>query len=652
VKPGLRATAVVVFLGTLAGALAACGGPRESDFPMTLGPSPTAPPPVTATPLPPPPKTLIVCLAEEPSSLYLYGDGGPSASRVLEAIYDGPIDLLNYVHQPVILEALPNLGQDGASIQPVTAVSGDIYLNPSTGLPENLKPGKPYVPAGCEQTSCLRTFQGGEVEMDQMQAVFRLLPGILWSDGEPVKASDSVFSYKLDGEGATPSFKYLFDRTASYVALDDLSVEWTGIPGFLDPEYQGNFWSPLPEHALGQLSAEAMLLDPSANRSPLGWGPYRLVEWTQGRDIELERNPRYFRGDEGLPAFDRLLFRFVGEGPTSAVQQVLTGECDILDDSLLLDSAGQGWPAPSLLATLESQEQQGDLAMTVGPSSLVTRLDFNLAPIDRTSRPAAFDRRVRLAVADCLDLQRFNLEVYGGLGGIPVDGLPPGHPLARPEAEAGTRGAEQAAEALTAAGWIDSDGDPSTPRSWGGGLGIPPGTPLSFALTAPSGEAGEAIARALGPQLAECGIGLELASAATGEMLAPWPDGPVFGRLFETVVWSWPTLLRPVCEAYASWEIPGAAQPLGINAGAFQLPAYDEACRRVQLSWPGGPAEMAAAGEVLGQWAVERPGVPLGSPPRLAVHAPQVCGLAPDATARSLLWNLEELGEGEACLAP
>ena len=249
-KPGLRDTAVVLILGTLAGALAACGGPRQSDFPMTLGPSPTAPPPATATPLPPPPKTLIVCLAEEPSSLYLYGDGGPSASRVLEAIYDGPIDLLSYAYQPVILEALPNLGQGSASIQPVTAVSGDIYLNPSTGLPENLKPGKPYVPAGCEQTSCLRTFQGGEVEMDQMQAVFRLLPGILWSDGETVKASDSVFSYKLDGEVATPSFKYLFDRTASYVALDDLSVEWTGIPGFIDPEYQGNFWSPLPEHAL------------------------------------------------------------------------------------------------------------------------------------------------------------------------------------------------------------------------------------------------------------------------------------------------------------------------------------------------------------------------------------------------------------------
>ncbi|MDG4813755.1 ABC transporter substrate-binding protein, partial [Hydrogenovibrio sp. 3SP14C1] len=40
-------------------------------------------------------------------------------------------------------------------------------------------------------------------------------------------------------------------------------------------------------------------------RQPLGSGPYRMVEWQEGEQLIVERNP-YFYGP--APAFERLVF--------------------------------------------------------------------------------------------------------------------------------------------------------------------------------------------------------------------------------------------------------------------------------------------------------------------------------------------------------
>ena len=45
----------------------------------------------------------------------------------------------------------------------------------------------------------------------------------------------------------------------------------------------------------------------------MGWGPYTVKEWVKGDHIELEKNPLYFRAGEGLPAFDKLIYRFLGQ---------------------------------------------------------------------------------------------------------------------------------------------------------------------------------------------------------------------------------------------------------------------------------------------------------------------------------------------------
>ena len=641
-----RSLGLVLFGLGCAWVAVGCQGTSPEDFPLTLGPSPTAAPATTPTPLPPPPEMLVICLAQEPTSLYRYADNRLASEVVLQAIYDGPIDFLDFEHRPVILEKVPSLAEGDAAIATATLASGDIYWNPMTQLPENLRPGKTYIPSGCQDADCLRSFQGGEVQMDQLTADFRLLPGLQWSDGAPLTAADSVLSYELDGARDTPSLKYLYDRTESYAALDERTVRWTGIPGFLDAEYAGNFWSPLPSHLLGELTAAEVLAQEQANRAPVGWGPYQIKEWVSGEHILLEKNPSYFRAEEGLPAFDQLLIRFVPAGATAGVQQLLTSECDVLDEAILHDEDEH--VAPSLLDTLTGYADEGRLALATSTGALVTRLDFNLTPTGIADRLPASDRRVREAVDLCLDREALIADLFAGLGGMPIDGLPPKHPLAATGLPP-SHDPALAIETLTEAGWLDSDADPATPRKWSGGVGIPAGTALAFKLTVARGEAGRALGEAVQQQLSACGIGIEVMETSAETLAEPWPDGPVFGRTFDAVLWSWPTLATPMCESYATWEIPGQAQPLGINATGFSQPGYDAECRALLISRPEGERRQQAIGAVEEVLRVDRPGVALVTPPRVVAHAVDLCGVAPNASALTSLWNLEAIRRAPAC---
>ncbi|HNB54390.1 MAG TPA: ABC transporter substrate-binding protein, partial [Anaerolineales bacterium] len=260
--------------------LAACTAPTPhptaSPFPTSTQTT-TPPPPVeiiiTATPEPTAtalPRTLTICMGAEPDTLYKYGGSMLASANVLEAIYDGPIDTNGYSFQPIILEKIPSLADGDAVIQPVTVSAGDTVLD-ADGNPVPLAAGVVFRPSGCRADDCEQTYAGGEVEMDQLSARFTLLEGLNWSDGEPLTAQDSVYSFELAGDPETPVSTFDIERTASYTALDEQTVQWVGVPGFLDATYQTNFWHPLPEHIYSEYSAAELLEDDISARTPLGW---------------------------------------------------------------------------------------------------------------------------------------------------------------------------------------------------------------------------------------------------------------------------------------------------------------------------------------------------------------------------------------------
>lgn len=611
-------------------AAAACSAP-VLDVPFGQGAAATSTPqPVIPTP-PPPPSMLVVCLAEEPNTLYLYDSPNASARTLLPALYDGPIDILGYRPTPVILDALPSIEAGTVRLEPVSISSGDLYFNPETMLPETMAPGKPFLPSGCTSTDCVRRFEGGQTQIDRMVVEFRLLPDLVWSDGEPLTAHDSVFSFDLQADPRTPGLKDQVNRTTSYEAVDDLTVRWTGIPGFFDVEFATNFWTPLPRHVLDGLDPSELPGHEAARTTPLGWGPYAIERWTPGESIDFVANPNYRRAGEGAPGFERLHVRFVGRDPGAALQQILTGECDVLEESLV---------GIENLDTLRDLAAQDRLRWQSAPGSLLERLDFAVAPAD--DRPAILaDVGVRRALAACIDRQGLIDSLLGAGFAGPAGFLPGGHPLAASESLPAYDPVAGAA-ALTELGWIDHDQDPQTPRVAQGAPDVAGGTELVLSLLTTPDDLHQRIAAAIADGLSGCGARVRIEALDPAVVYAPWPDGPAFGRRFDLVVWPWLQWLATSCEVFTSAEIASDDNPEGSNASGYREAVFDEACRQAQIGPVGGEETSLAVGRTQSLLAEALPALPLFYRPRFAVSAPGICGLEVDATA-PLLWNLEDL---------
>ncbi len=251
-----------------------------------------------------------VCLGTEPSTpVHLRRSFTRPMERARGSVH-GPIDRVGYIDQPVILSQVPSTENGDVISAPAAVKRGQMVLNADGNLTA-LGTGTSVLPAGCTDPGCQVTWDGtSPLEMDQQRITFRLLDGITWSDGEPLTADDSVFSFELASDPATPVNQMAIDRTESYTAIDDKTVVWTGIPGYRTDEPAVYFFIPQPRHAWGQISAADLLTAEQSSRKPLA-GAQHHRRLGRGEKITLTRNPNYFRAGEGLPHFDRLTYRFL-----------------------------------------------------------------------------------------------------------------------------------------------------------------------------------------------------------------------------------------------------------------------------------------------------------------------------------------------------
>ena len=608
----------------------------------TSAPSPA--PSLTPTPSP---RSLVVCLGQEPVTLYPYGRGSTTMWTVLEAIYDGPIDQRSYSSQPVILEKLPSLKDGDAALQKVTVSAGDTVIDAQGDL-AILAKGVRVNPSGCRSADCAQTYDGqSPLEMDQMTARFKLLPNLTWSDGQPLKASDSVYSFHLASDPSTPVSKYLVDRTVAYQQVDDLSVEWTGLPGYLDASYATFFWMPLPEHLWGSLKPADLLTDPAASRSPVGWGPYVVKEWTPGDHILLTKNPHYFRAAEGLPKFDALDIRFIGTNSAGNVNALLSGECDLVDQSAGLEEQ---------LSALAQLEKAGKIKAAYAAGPEWEHLDFGIKPASYDDgysqaagdRPDFFgDPRMRAAVAYCLDRQSLVKNLLLGHSTVPDSFLPPEHPAHASNLPAYAYDPAKGRQLLDEIGWKDVGGGLARPRVSQGVAGVQDGTPLAVTYHTTQAALRSQVSAALKANLQQCGFQVEVKPLTPGELFAPGEQSPLFGRQFDLAEFSWQAGVRPACFLYMSSRIPTSQNHwVGENISGYADPAYDAACQTAMQVLPGDEGYLAAQAAVQEMFAKALPVIPLYLNVRAVAMRPDFCAFQFDPTARSELWNLESLDYG------
>lgn len=566
-------------------------------------------------------KELIICMGQEPDTLYPYGSSMLASTAVQHAIFENNMTTLSFAYQAQGLEKIPNLADGDARINSIEVRSGDIVVAADGNL-VIVEPG--IVLTSSEGESV--TFDGTPIIMEQMVVDFTMKPRI-WSDGVPVTAQDSVYSYDLVADPATPQSKFTINRTASYQATGSLTTRWTGIPGFYDSTYFTNFWQPLPEHLWRSYTAAELLDAEASSRLPVGDGPFAIQEWVPGAHIRLVPNEFYYQ--EGLPYLDSVTYKFIPD-TNQLISQLLNGECDIgTQDALGTDHS------PFLLEA----ESNGLLIPYFQTGTVWEHIDFgiNSEPAYAASRPDWYeDVRVRRAITMCTNRQSMVDEIMFGRSEVIHSYIPSDHPLYATGLTEWPYDVNAANALLDEAGFLDSDGD---------GVREEPVTKRPFAptlITTLENEMRKQLTQQFRENLLACGINVQLDYVLSSELYAA--EGPLFGRRFDLSEFAWGTGVQPPCEFYLSSEIPTAENDwAGQNNTGFVSGAFDAACLQARGNLPGTEAYRTGHAEAQRIFSEQLPVLPLFLRLKVAAARPDVLNFGVDPTQNSELYNLYEL---------
>ncbi len=589
----------------------------------------------TSIPTPSQEKVLSVCLGYEPTSLFIYGDLSRSANIIRQAIYDGPVDQVDFQLSSPLLAELPSQENGLVTVAPVEVFPGDQIVDAKGNL-TILTSGVEYRSSGCLYPECWQVYQGQDpVIMDQVEIKFILESSLRWSDGAPLTALDSVFSYQVAQElyGSAGPRKLRF--TAKYEKIDDQTTLWSGTPGYLGIyEYTEYFFTPLPEHSLGKLSGSQILSTENITQQLLGWGPYRITEWVRGDHITLHKNELYALSGGGLPAYDALVYRFVNDGE-EALAAFSSGECEIVLNE------------PDLfryLPELKTMKEEGDVELSYYDGSAWEQISFGVNSLDNKHNLVS-DPITRAAIAQCINREEISAS-RGDAGSIINSFYHREDPRSNLNIAVITYQPQEAGENLKEIGWIDHDHDLKTPRIAAGVENVTDGTPFQLSLLVTGVDEVPPTATMIKDQLNACGIEVLIESLLAAELLAPGPDGPIFGRHFDLALFAWSGGNYHLCKIFQTDEIAGLYPSFpkgwgGANAPGYSVSSYDGACDILTTSLPDSPEALDALAAVQTIFREDLPVLPLFFRQEMILSNSILAGF--QSGNYSPFWNIEEI---------
>lgn len=609
----------------------------------------TETPIASATPLPvstPQPNTSLIniCLGQEPNTLYPFAELNAPAKSVLAAIYDGPIDTIDYEYQPVVLTQLPSLENGDAQIVRTT-VQPQSQIVDAEGNLTTLVVGVKVKPSECRSDDCIITYDGtNTIEMDQMIVTFRMREDLTWADGTPVVADDSIYAFQIQAD--TNFNSYLIDRTQIYEAADTHVLQWFGVPGYIDPTYFANFWQPAPKHVWSEFSADELSEIDVASRTPLGWGPYMVKEWIPNDHLTLMKNPYYFRVGDGFPKIDEVNFRFISD-PDVALSELIAGRCDILDPSINLDNH------VGLLQEMQVAEEAQTFVTT---GMTIEWLGLGITPasydngynISQDRQNIFADTYTRQAIAYCSNRRAVVENVLFGYTNVPTSYVPANHPAFDSNITEIPFDPEIGISLLEQAGWLDNDDNSATPRRAINVRNVAYNTPLILNYYTTSTSQRRQVTAILEESLAQCGIGLNVQYFSQNDLYTP--KGLLLGRQFDLAEYALGVeSVEPACSWFSTAEIPSEINEWsGTNITGFSNEVYDSACNIAKTSLRDEQEYLNQYRQTQIIFSEQLPAIPLFFRLRIAATRPDVCGFSLDSTANPLA-NIEGIGIGEMC---
>ncbi len=460
---------------------------------------------VTAAPEVPTQDTIIICMSQEPDSLYRVTSNMAVTVQVLGAA--DPKGYVNdrgyfYETQMLVDNAFPSFE------------SGDAVLE-------------------------------GEGSDAVLSVTYRFKDNITWSDGEPFTVDDILFTREVVIDPDSGAVTRGILDTMTFEKVDDYTLKVSYPAGVKDPLYflpplssAYGISAPLPEHVLGEMTpAEIAESDYARLPNPV-LGPYEFVEWVEGDRVVLKAVENWWGGEVAVP---NLIFRFITD-TNQLLASTLSGECDYAtSDGLQLTQ----------LPFIQQSADQGLINYDAIPSVVWEHIDMNVYPpaaAERNGIPFFADQRVRQAVAYGTNRQQMTEQILYGEVTPLTSYLPSDHWAWNPETDGlYPYDPEQAKALLEEAGWTDADGDgvrsaaSALTGEYGCGRGtwtVPAGTVFEVDFHTTTGNAmREQLSTLFQSNMADIGIKVNLdlipASVWFGD------DGPLNQRTFQIGEFAW-----------------------------------------------------------------------------------------------------------------
>ena len=447
------------------------------------------------------------------------------------------------------------------------------------------------------------TVENGGVRLHtdgRMDVTWKLRPGVKWHDGTPFTSADVKFTVDVINSPAyNPESTDGFDRITSVDTPDPLTavVHYREIYAPYDIQF---IRGALPKHIL-----EGRDLDRAQdyNRSPLGTGPYRVVEWKAGEYILLERVPHYWRGDE-VPKVRRLLFKFIANTNTR-INQLKSGEVHVV-----------------ALVPWDKYREIADV-----PSIVVTKTPGNAyehVTLNEKQFPPFADARVRRALMLAVDRELYARTILDGLAPVAHG---PIQPVSWAYTDRITKYPFDPARAralLDGAGW----------RPGADGIREREGRRLSFTLITQAGYAiRENIAQAIERQLRDIGVDVTVQLHDGTAISSIWFEGR-----FDAMLHWWQMPSDPeLTTFFAADRVP----PAGRNINYFRDDALTELLyasdRTVDRRERKALLERAQA--IISEAAPE---IPLYNVTRLDAVPATLANFKSNPTNVGIFWNVHE----------
>lgn len=231
---------------------------------------------------------------------------------------------------------------------------------------------------------------------------FKLRDGVKWQDGQPFSADDVVYTFNeivLNKDlGANGSAN--FNALDKVVAKSPNEVQfllkepWSSLPNYL--AYYAKI---LPKHIFA--GQDPWKLTSFNKEKPIGTGPFKVVKYSPGQAVELERNPDYFGGAAKIA---KVIVHIVPDTNTQ-IAQLLSGTLSLVNVK-----------DPNLLERLKQDQN-----LNIAP---VTENTYYWVALDQ-SQERFRDAKVRQALLYAIDRESIIKGVLKGYGEVATGPIPP-----------------------------------------------------------------------------------------------------------------------------------------------------------------------------------------------------------------------------------